>query len=49
MFESEHMRFQNYEQIPNSDLHPAVKKKMMPIPLFQKKSKRKKERNLVIL
>ena len=50
MFESEHMCFQNYGQIPNSDLQPAVKKKkMMPIPLFLQKSKRKKERNRVIL
>lgn len=44
MFESEHMCFQNYGQIPNSDLHPAVKKKkMMPIPLFQKKVKERKK------
>ena len=41
MFESEHMCFQSYGQIPNSDLHPVVKKKMMPIPLPPKKKIKK--------
>lgn len=30
MFESEHMCFQNYGKIPNSDLHPVVKKAYPP-------------------
>ena len=50
MFKSEHMYFQNYGQIPNSDLHPVVKKKWYLYPSLQKKknNKKKRERNLVI-
>jgi len=54
MFESEHMCFQSYGQILNSDLHPVVKKNDAYTPPSKKnkkikKKKRKKSSNFLTL